>query len=418
MFNDDMVVNGSIKGQKTQIFFDSGSSISIIGGEMFKKIENDSIIEPAEFDNIIAVNQTETAVTGLIRANIQIGKFSGEVELNILPESSYQILLGRDFMRDHGASIDYNTNQVTLKDRKTTKSKPKINSSQQPPKGMETFAKVANQVILKPGQESEVPVYPGNDIIGMKLLFTTNEKSRMMGITAQNQLVLGIPNTMKVRIKNNTQTEIIIPPNRIIGSLKKIRKNVVTSGIRQHTAEKKLTGIPPDRVMDSLKKVTKNKEECGVTETTRHIMHRPDIASVNMTTQNTTKKPEKVVKIAKHKKMKNMRNKPAKTRMVRHEVTPHAISSPAATARIKKPHVNRGSTEKPTKARTPRMRKKYYKDTNTVAARHQRPYRRFEDKKNKFKEIIGKSGSSNRARYSMDFGEGDLLPPGSMPDAL
>ena len=45
-------------------------------------------MEDAEFDRIIAVNSSETAVIGMIRAKIFIGKFNAEVKLNILPQSN------------------------------------------------------------------------------------------------------------------------------------------------------------------------------------------------------------------------------------------------------------------------------------------------------------------------------------------
>ena len=36
-FNSDMIVTGTIKGYKTEILLDSGSSVSIIGGKLFEK---------------------------------------------------------------------------------------------------------------------------------------------------------------------------------------------------------------------------------------------------------------------------------------------------------------------------------------------------------------------------------------------
>ena len=51
-FNDEMVVYGTIKGQKAKTFMDSGSSISLIGGRTFERIKGKVVIEEAEFDNI------------------------------------------------------------------------------------------------------------------------------------------------------------------------------------------------------------------------------------------------------------------------------------------------------------------------------------------------------------------------------
>ena len=117
----EMIVEGWIKGEKVDILIDTGSSISLIGGETMKRIVDPKDIEAAEFDKIIAVNATETEVRGMVRQEITIGNYTAMAKLNILAEASYQILLGRDFMRENIQTINCLTNEITLKNGEMVK---------------------------------------------------------------------------------------------------------------------------------------------------------------------------------------------------------------------------------------------------------------------------------------------------------
>ena len=69
-------------------------------------------IEAAKFDRIVEVNASETDVSGMIRGQIKLGNYEAKVKLNIFPEASYQILLGRDFINEHVDIINRRAGRV------------------------------------------------------------------------------------------------------------------------------------------------------------------------------------------------------------------------------------------------------------------------------------------------------------------
>ena len=212
VFNNRMTVKGIIRGYEAQVFIDCGSCISIIGGKMFKKIKRFVEVEAAEFDKIVAVNTTETAVAGLIRARIKIGKFSGVANLNVLPEANHEILLGRDFLWENGIDILFSSGKLILGNIRKTQ--PNINASSDHG-GKEALAKAAEKTTISPGKEQHIKIYPSNDILALKLLFTSNQKSTQLGIAARNQCVSGIENTMTIKVKNIINKKIIIPTTKL-----------------------------------------------------------------------------------------------------------------------------------------------------------------------------------------------------------
>ena len=103
----DMILVGFIGKKKVNMLLDSGSTISIMGGELARNMENSDRIEATEFNKIVAVNKTETKISGMIRQKIRIGNLDTNVKLHILPESNHEILLGRDFINEYIPSCSF-----------------------------------------------------------------------------------------------------------------------------------------------------------------------------------------------------------------------------------------------------------------------------------------------------------------------
>ena len=93
-----------------------------------------------------------------------------------------------------------------------------------------TRAKVAKLIMLEPFQEAEVEVYPGSDILAKELVFTSDEKTQNIGLSAKNQIVPGFRSTMKIHVINRSGKKVRLFPNRCIGSFR-IQGNAQTNVI-------------------------------------------------------------------------------------------------------------------------------------------------------------------------------------------
>ena len=111
-----MTISGFLNGKKVKILLDTGSSVSLIGGKILDSIVDQRDGEAEEFDKIIAVNSTEMQVAGMIQGKLKIGQFETQTKLNILPEASYEVLLGRDFLCKHVKIIDFMTKEILFRD--------------------------------------------------------------------------------------------------------------------------------------------------------------------------------------------------------------------------------------------------------------------------------------------------------------
>ena len=94
-------------------------------------------------------------------------------------------------------------------------------------------AKVAKLITLEPFQEAEVEVYPGSNILAMELVFTADEKTQNIGLSAKNQIVPGFKSTMKVHVINRSRKKVRLFPNRCIGSFR-IQGNAQTNVIENN----------------------------------------------------------------------------------------------------------------------------------------------------------------------------------------
>lgn len=160
--SEDFTFTGEIAVTKLEILLDSGAKLSILGKQAMDKIDKKFKIKPAVYRQIVAANKTCTEILGVAKENVKIGNFKSQLD------HSRSKFHGRDFIKAHIESINFNTRTVNFKDENGKSFLATINSSEPHNKRfpLESGARVAKRVTIPANSKVIVEIYPSNNIIG------------------------------------------------------------------------------------------------------------------------------------------------------------------------------------------------------------------------------------------------------------
>ena len=258
----DMILAGFIGEKKVNMLLDSGSAISIMGGELAKNMKNSDRIEATEFNKIVAVNKTETKISGMIRQKIRIGNLDTNVKLHILPESNHEILLGRDFINEYINFINVTEKTISFKNSDDMQRAANICAFKQERKNKRTeqaSAITATKTWLKKNEEGEIEIFPSNDIIGTKLIFMADKETEKYELEIKNQEISGLTGTMKIKVVNKGDDRAIYPNTKI--GIVRIPRKVETCAIEDKEMEKIIYNIPKEHENQEKAKEIKEKQK-------------------------------------------------------------------------------------------------------------------------------------------------------------
>ena len=226
----DMVLIGEIAGVSVRCLVDTGSTLNIISEEIVQKLESRPRIMESEYDKVVAVNQSETSILGAIQEKIRLGTVEKTVKFHILPKSNHDIILGRKFIFENVKLIDFEKSEVTFQEAEGRVAKAAICSSKVQNKQIETAtAKVANRVKIRAGKTCDVRIYPSNNILNERLRFEGGRLLKDLGLSTEPQVVPGAVNFMTVKIRNDSQDDKTLYPNRKMGILTVVKRASVAA---------------------------------------------------------------------------------------------------------------------------------------------------------------------------------------------
>ena len=108
------IVKGRLGSKTTEIMMDSGSSISLVIESLVKDLRHDQ--NNALPQNIQLVSAA-TPVIGNITASIQVGNLTVYHPLVVVQSLIISVILGMDFLQQHGLTLDFTTTPVTIQDK-------------------------------------------------------------------------------------------------------------------------------------------------------------------------------------------------------------------------------------------------------------------------------------------------------------
>ena len=110
-----MILIASVAGYNTEAMIDTGSSISAISSEMFKKINNTT------YSDVHIVNKICTLADGsdiklekIVVLPVKISNVTHNVRLYVLPVKHLNMIIGCDILTRLAATIDYKHNVLVI----------------------------------------------------------------------------------------------------------------------------------------------------------------------------------------------------------------------------------------------------------------------------------------------------------------
>ena len=93
-----VIIDAKIQGKNYKTIIDTGSGISIIGGELFSQLQEEGKLERVE-SKAIAANKQIMYIQGIIPLKITIKEQAIEHSFRVIEEMEKAILLGNDFFK-------------------------------------------------------------------------------------------------------------------------------------------------------------------------------------------------------------------------------------------------------------------------------------------------------------------------------
>ena len=114
------VVKGKLGSKTTEIMMDSGSSISLVIEGLVKELPHDQNNALPQNIQLVSAAGDPIPVIGNITASIQVGNLTVYHPLVVVQSLIVPVILGMDFLQQHGLTLDFTTTPVTIHHKSAT----------------------------------------------------------------------------------------------------------------------------------------------------------------------------------------------------------------------------------------------------------------------------------------------------------
>ena len=93
---------------------DSGSSINLMSKQFYESLPSNvkSTLSPLPGDKIILANNQEIHICGLAQIQATVNKAKHNIDVYVIEETSYPLLLGVQYLKQHGIKLDFSSKTV------------------------------------------------------------------------------------------------------------------------------------------------------------------------------------------------------------------------------------------------------------------------------------------------------------------
>lgn len=219
----ESTVYGEIANTQVRMLIDSGAAISAISEKLFNETPSlrHSELQQTQNVQVQSVNGQPLKIIGLITLQVGIGGLTYKLQAHIIQDLHYEVVLGRDFLKEHGAQIDFAREIVRLArltEQSSTFPKDAARTDQQ--LNPSTVAAAAVYVI-PPLTETVFPVKIIGDLpTGIQGYVEPDERlaSRLQVIGATVLASISQEKTVPFRVINPTSTPVTIYRNTTLGA--------------------------------------------------------------------------------------------------------------------------------------------------------------------------------------------------------
>ena len=115
----DLKIAGDLEGQLLELLVDTGACVSAIDEQLVRKKHGSqqTHITDGFIPSVKTINGEEVPVLGKIDAPVKLNGNVYQSQFHAMQNLAHEVILGRDFLQEHGAVIDLKNSSLTLKDR-------------------------------------------------------------------------------------------------------------------------------------------------------------------------------------------------------------------------------------------------------------------------------------------------------------
>ena len=114
----DLTIAGDLEGEPVEILVDTGACVSAIDEQLVKKIYGSQPARIADgfIPSIKTVSGEKVPVLGKIDVPVKLNGIVYQSQFHVIHNLAHEVILGCDFLQEHGAVIDLKHSFLTLKD--------------------------------------------------------------------------------------------------------------------------------------------------------------------------------------------------------------------------------------------------------------------------------------------------------------
>ena len=115
----DLTIAGHLEGQLIKLLVDTGACVSAIDEQLVRKIygSQPARITDGFIPSVKTVNGENVPVLGKIEVPVNLNGIVYQSQFHVIQSPAHEVILGRDFLQEHGAVIDLKNSSLTLKDK-------------------------------------------------------------------------------------------------------------------------------------------------------------------------------------------------------------------------------------------------------------------------------------------------------------
>ena len=196
-------------GTPVYALVDTGAGTSVANPKLLSKLPSDIELRKSEFDHMTTVSGDSMNISGVVDISGTIAGNPIKLAVQIIPESLYELVLGRDFLQANGAVIDFQQRTFMLQ------------SGSKDIKAVCTFEIPPKSEALIFGKVSEST----QNIIG---LCQGHRVSSGLGLCVAKSLVKPDQGRLPVRLLNPSDQSVYVYKNTKIGKFSPVEEHITT----------------------------------------------------------------------------------------------------------------------------------------------------------------------------------------------
>ena len=209
-----LYVIGSIFTRTSQMLVDTGASVTAVSSSFFSSLPSRPQLQPSTLFTIRTVSGEELLVQGQTTFTLTLDAVPYVLEVLVIDNLTYPVVLGRDFLMRYGSVIDMKANTLVLSGNPPIPlhhSPGLLGNASKTPESVTVHANAT--FILAPLSESVIPVYPKTPFpVGSTgLIEPSSNLAERYHVCGASQLVsLSQDNTFPIRVLNPTNKPVTI----------------------------------------------------------------------------------------------------------------------------------------------------------------------------------------------------------------